>query len=129
MKAHPIIDYPYRWVPMLVVALVLVVAQVMIMSVYTGADYVPAVIDGIATIGWLMALGYLAWFVVGVVSIFQTEVITLVAGILIWIAGSFMFYDIVTRIAGMPYITFASTILFVCCLAFRPGSPFFFGIA
>ncbi|KAB5059303.1 LytTR family transcriptional regulator, partial [Bacteroides thetaiotaomicron] len=28
MKAHPIIDYPYRWVPMLVVALVLVVAQV-----------------------------------------------------------------------------------------------------
>jgi len=56
MKAHPIIDYPYRWVPMLVVALVLVVAQVMIMSVYTGADYVPAVIDGIATIGWLMAL-------------------------------------------------------------------------
>ena len=99
MKAHPIIDYPYRWVPMLVVALVLVVAQVMIMSVYTGADYVPAVIDGIATIGWLMALGYLAWFVVGVVSIFQTEVITLVAGILIWIAG-------------MPYITFASTIPF-----------------
>ena len=112
MKAHPIIDYPYRWVPMLVVALVLVVAQVMIMSVYTGADYVPAVIDGIATIGWLMALGYLAWFVVGVVSIFQTEVITLVAGILIWIAGSFMVYDIVTRIAGIPYITFASTIPF-----------------
>ena len=112
MKAHPIIDYPYRWVPMLVVALVLVVAQVMIMSVYTGADYVPAVIDGIATIGWLMALGYLAWFVVGVVSIFQTEVITLVAGILIWIAGNFMVYDIVTRIAGMPYITFASTIPF-----------------
>ena len=83
MKTHPIIDYPYRWVPVLVVALVLVLAQVMIMSVYTGADYVPAVIDGIATIGWLMALGYLVWFVVGVVSIFQTEVITLVAGILI----------------------------------------------
>ena len=99
MKTHPIIDYPYRWVPVLVVALVLVLAQVMIMSVYTGADYVPAVIDGIATIGWLMALGYLVWFVVGVVSIFQTEVITLVAGILIWIAG-------------IPYITFASTIPF-----------------
>ena len=55
MKTHPIIDYPYRWVPMLVVALVLVAAQVAIMSVYTGADYVPAVIDGIAAIGWLMA--------------------------------------------------------------------------
>ena len=57
MKTHPIIDYPYRWVPMLVAALVLVAAQVAIMSVYTGADYVPAFIDGIATIGWLMALG------------------------------------------------------------------------
>ena len=32
MKTHPIIDYPYRWVPVLVVALVLVLAQVMIMS-------------------------------------------------------------------------------------------------
>ena len=112
MKTHPIIDYPYRWVPMLVVALVLVAAQVAIMSVYTGADYVPAVIDGIAAIGWLMALGYLAWFVVGVVSIFQTEVIILVTGILIWIAGSFMVNDIMTRIAGIPYIAFASTIPF-----------------
>ena len=72
MKTHPIIDYPYRWVPVLVVALVLVLAQVMIMSVYTGADYVPAVIDGIATIGWLMALGNFVCIVVGVVSIFQT---------------------------------------------------------
>ena len=93
MKTHPIIDYPYRWVPVLVVALVLVLAQVMIMSVYTGADYVPAVIDGIATIGWLMALGYLVWFVVGVVSIFQTEVITLVAGILIWIGLGYCYKD------------------------------------
>ena len=112
MKTHPIIDYPYRWVPMLVAALVLVAAQVAIMSVYTGADYVPAFIDGIATIGWLMALGYLAWFVVGVVSIFQTEVIILVTGILIWIAGSFMVNDIMTRIVGIPYIAFASTIPF-----------------
>ena len=110
MKTHPIIDYPYRWVPMLVVALVLVAAQVAIMSVYTGADYVPAVIDGIATIGWLMALGYLAWFVVGVVSIFQTEVIILVTGILIWIAGSFMVNDIMTRIVGIPYIAFSSVV-------------------
>ena len=112
MKAHPIIDYPYRWIPILALGLILVIIQVVMMSGYAGADYVPAVVDGIVTIGWWMALGYLAWFVVGVVSIFRTEVITLVAGILIWIAGSFMFYDIVTRIAGMPYITFASTIPF-----------------
>ena len=130
MKTHPIIDYPYRWVPVLVVALVLVVAQVMIMSVYTGADYVPAVIDGIATIGWLMALGYLVWFVVGVVSIFQTEVITLVAGILIWIAG---------QLYGLRYCNKDSryTLYHFCIyhpFSFvvwhsEPGLPLFFGIS
>lgn len=75
-----------------------------------------------------MALGYLVWFVVGVVSIFQTEVITLVAGILIWIAGSFMVYDIVTRIAGIPYITFASTIPFRLLFGSDLGCHSSFGI-
>lgn len=27
MRAHPIIDYPYRWFPMLVLALVLAIIQ------------------------------------------------------------------------------------------------------
>lgn len=112
MKTHPIIDYPYCWVPVLVVGVILVFAQVMMLSIYTDVDYLPAVIDSITTIGWLMALGYLAWFVIGVVSIFQTEVITFVSGLLIWIAGSFMVNDILTRIVGLPYVAFASTIPF-----------------
>ena len=60
----------------------------------------------------LAALAYLAWFVVGQVSILQTNVITVVSGILLWIAGSFMVCDIMVRIAGIPYISFASTIPF-----------------
>lgn len=83
MKAHPIIDYPFRWIPVLVVAVILVIIQVVLLHGYTGADYLTAVIDGITTIGWLMALGYLAWFVVGTVSIFQTNMIMSVAGILL----------------------------------------------
>lgn len=112
MRAHPIIDYPYRWFPMLVLALVLAIIQATLLWGYTGTDWLPAIIDGITTIGWLAALAYLAWFVVGQVSILQTNVITVVSGILLWIAGSFMVCDIMVRIAGIPYISFASTIPF-----------------
>ena len=80
MRAHPIIDYPYRWSPMLVLALVLSIIQATLSWGYTGADWLPAIIDGITTIGWLAALAYLAWFVVGQVSILQTNVITLDCG-------------------------------------------------
>ena len=75
MKAHPIIDYPFRWIPMLVLALVLVTCQVALVCGYTGTGYIPALVDGIATIAWLAAIAYLAWFVVGLVSLFQTDVI------------------------------------------------------
>ena len=112
MRTHPIIDYPYRWFPMLVLALVLAIIQATLLWGYTGTDWLPAIIDGITTIGWLAALAYLAWFVVGQVSILQTNVITVVSGILLWIAGSFMVCDIMVRIAGIPYISFASTIPF-----------------
>ena len=112
MIAHPIIDHTYRWIPMLLLALVLVIAQVVLLRGYTGADYLPIIIDGVATIGWLMAVFYLAWFVVGYVSIFQTEVITVVAGTLVWLGGSFMIYDLMTRIVGISYISFVSTIPF-----------------
>lgn len=87
MRAHPIIDYPYRWFPMLVLALVLAIIQATLLWGYTGTDWLPAIIDGITTIGWLAALAYLAWFVVGQVSILQTNVITVVSGILLWIGG------------------------------------------
>ena len=53
MKPHPIIDYPFRWIPMLVLALILVATQVALVCGYTGNDYLPALVDGVATIGWL----------------------------------------------------------------------------
>lgn len=112
MKAHPIIDYPFRWIPMLVAALVLVVIQVALVCGYTGTGYLPALVDGIATIGWLAVIAYLAWYVVGLVSLFQTDVIMIVAGNLLWLAGSFMVCDIMVRIVGLSYIPFAPTVPF-----------------
>ena len=98
MKAHPIIESPFRWIPMLVLALILVVFQVALVCGYTGNDYLPALVDGIVTIGWLAAIAYLAWFVVGLVSLFQTDVIMIIVGSLLWLAGSFMVCDIMVRI-------------------------------
>ena len=98
MKAHPIIESPFRWIPMLVLALILVAFQVALVCGYTGNDYLPALVDGIVTIGWLAAIAYLAWFVVG--------------GSLLWLAGSFMVCDIMVRIVGVSYVPFAQTIPF-----------------
>lgn len=112
MRAHPIIDYPYRWLPVLVLALVLAIIQAALSWGYAGASWLPALVDGVTTIGWLAALAYLAWFVVGYVSMYQTNVITIVVGVLLWIAGSFMVCDIMVKIVGIPYISFASTIPF-----------------
>lgn len=112
MKAHLIIDYPYRWIPILLLLLVLVAAQVALVCLYTGADYLPALVDGIATMGWLAALAYLAWYVVGLVSLLQTDIIMIVVGSLLWLAGCFMVCDSMVRIAGISYIPFTQTIPF-----------------
>lgn len=110
MKAHPIMDYPYRWIPMLGATIILIIIQVVLICGYTGADYIPATVDGIATIGWLAAIAYLSWFVVGFVSLWQTDIIMVVVGNLLWLAGSYMICDIMVKIAGVEYIPFAQTI-------------------
>ena len=112
MEAHPIIDHPYRRLQALVLALALALIQAALLRGYAGADWLPALIDGVATVGWLAALAYLAWFVVGYVSLLQTNVITVAAGILLWLAGSFMVCDIMVRIGGIPYLPFAPTVPF-----------------
>ena len=121
MRAHPIIDYPYRWFPMLVLALVLAIIQATLLWGYTGTDWLPAIIDGITTIGWLAALAYLAWFVVGQVSILQTNVITLVSGILLWIAGSFMVCDIMVELQEYLISLLPLPYLSGFCSAYRHG--------
>lgn len=109
MNAHPIIDYPYRWVLLLLLALVLVVSQVVLLCGYTEAGFIPAVVDGVATIGWLAIL---VWFMVSFIPLFETDVIIVVVAALLWLGGSFMACDIMVRIIGVSYIPFAPTIPF-----------------
>ena len=94
------------------VLVIQVATQVALVCGYTGNDYLPALVDGVATIGWLAAIAYLAWFVVGLVSLFQTDIIMIIVGSLLWLAGSFMICDIMVRIVGISYIPFAQTIPF-----------------
>lgn len=108
MEAHPITDYLYRWVPALAVALLLAVVQTVLMRCYTGADWLPSMVDGTATISWFMALAYLAWFIVGTVSMYRTNVIV--------------------AIAGIAYIPFAPPFLSASCSVFLPGQLSFCGI-
>lgn len=112
MKAHPIVDSPQRWFPTLVTAFLLIAAQVVLLRCYAEAPWTPAVIDGVATVGWFLALAYLAWFVVGIVSPPRVGALTVILGILLWLAGSFMVCDIMVKIIGIPYIPFAPTLPF-----------------
>lgn len=112
MKAHPIVDSPQRWFPTLATAFLLTAVQVVLLRCYAEAPWMPAVIDGVATVGWFLALSYLAWFVVGIVSPPRAGVLTVIVGILFWIAGSFMVCDIMMKIIGISYIPFAPTIPF-----------------
>jgi len=105
-------DSPFRWIPLPALALLLAAVQAGIVCGYTGSDVFPALVDCVATVGWLAAIAYLAWFVVGLVSLFQTDVILIAAGILLWLAGSFMGCDIMDRLAGVAYIPFAPTVPF-----------------
>lgn len=112
MTTHPITDYNYRFILTIIAASLLAAGQTALMRCYAGTDWLPTLIDATATAGWLTALAYLAWFIVGSISMLRTNIITLVTGILFWLAGSFMICDIMARIAGLSYIPFASTLPF-----------------
>ena len=78
---------------------------------YTGTDWLPAIIDGITTIGWLAALAYLAWFVVGQVPVLQDKChYACIRNIALSIAGTLHGHATLwSELAGIPYISFAST--------------------
>lgn len=112
METHPITDYPYRRIQVLTVASLLVMTQTVMLWWYTGTSWLSAVIDGVFTVGWFMALAYLAWFVVNTISIPKTNLVMSIVGILLWLAGDFMVCDIMVKLGGISYTSFASTIPF-----------------
>lgn len=112
MTTHPITDYTYRLILTIIAASLLAAGQAAILRCYAATDWLPTLIDATTTAVWFAALAYLAWFIVGSISIQRTNIIVTIAGILFWLAGSFMVCDMMVRIAGLPYISFVSTIPF-----------------
>ena len=112
MKPHPIIDYPFRWIPMLVLALILVATRWFSLWIYR--KRLSSCSGRWSGNNWLAGSHSLfsTWFVVGLVSLFQTDIIMIIVGSLLWLAGSFMICDIMVRIVGISYIPFAQTIPF-----------------
>lgn len=97
---------------LLILASVLVIVQVVLICGYTDAAYLPAVVDGLGTVGWLAIGAYLIWFVIDFIPLLQTKIFVVIAGTLLWLAGSWMICDIMVRIVGVSYISFAPTIPF-----------------
>ena len=85
MDIHPIQESSRRWMTALILAVVAAGIQTTLLWGYAGADMLPAAIDGILSVGLLCLLAYLAWYVIGLVSILQTDL--LIAALALLLAG------------------------------------------
>lgn len=106
MKAHPVMDSPKRWITAVGLALILAGIQAALLWGYAGAGIFPALADGIVSIGVLAALACLAWFVVGFVSLLQTDVMIGVSAMLLWLCGCFVFRELMIFESHLPEDTF-----------------------
>lgn len=112
MKAHPITDHPYRWIPLLGALPLAVVLQTLLVRNYLHTEWLPALIDGITTIGWFAILAYLIWFIVGFVTLAHTDLIAGFSAIILWLSGSFIVHDILNHSLQLHYPPFALTLPF-----------------
>lgn len=105
-------DSPKRWITAVGLALVLAGIQAALLWGYAGAGILPALADGIVSIGALAALACFAWFVVGFVSLPQTDVMIGVSAMLLWLCGCFVSRELMMQITSISYIPFSITIPF-----------------
>ena len=79
---------------------------------YAGADTLPAAIDGILSVGLLCLLAYLAWYVIGLVSILQSDLLIAALALLFWLAGGFAVQYVLEQNMGQVYAPFGETLPF-----------------
>ena len=65
MEAHPIIDSPRRWTITLLLAFLAAGVQAVLLITYADAGSLPALADGMVSVGIFCVLAYLSWFVTG----------------------------------------------------------------
>lgn len=112
MNVHPIIESPRRWVPAVGIALVAIAVQVGLLMRYAEAAWLPALADGVCAVALFGALAYLSWFVVGYVSLIQTDVVTAVLVLLFWLAGGFAVQQMLEQGLHTVYAPYLVTLPF-----------------
>lgn len=112
MSIHPIIALPRLWIAALLLALLAACVQVALLMGYAGASLLPAIADGVLAVGLFAVLAYLSWFVIGLVSLVQTDLVVSVLAILFWLAGGFAVQQAVEQVMETAYAPFSVTFPF-----------------
>lgn len=121
MDIHPIQESSRRWMTALILAVVAAGIQTTLLWGYAGADTLPAAIDGILSVGLLCLLAYLAWYVIGLVSILQTDLLIAALALLFWLAGGLPCNMCWNRIWDKYMLLLVRRFLSVYCLEHWPG--------
>lgn len=112
MEAHPFTETAWRKTAVAGCLLATALAHAWLLVHYASAGWTAAVADALVSAGWLAVLAWLAWFVSGVVSVPVTQWLTGLAGLLLWLSGSWVTCDLVMRLLGEPGIRFMPTLPF-----------------
>lgn len=108
MDINPIQESPHRWMVAAGLAGVAVGIHTALLCAYAGAEWGPALADGVISVGLLCGLAYLAWYVVGFVSLLQTDLMVGALALAFWLAGGF----VAQYAIGRSYKPFAETLPF-----------------
>lgn len=112
MDINPIQITPRRWMVALSLAVIAVGIQTGLLWGYAGAEWLPALIDGLLSVGLLCSLAWLSWYIVGFVSMFQTDLVVSLLAFAFWLAGSFVVQYAVEQSTGERYMPFIESLPF-----------------
>lgn len=112
MDINPIQEFPRRRATAAGLALAAVAIHAVLLWSYAGAAWGPALADGVMAVGLLCTLAYLAWYVVGFVSLWQTDLMVGALALALWLAGGFVVQYAMGQAAGAYYKPFVETLPF-----------------
>lgn len=112
MSVHPIIESPRQWIPTLLLLVVAAIVQVALLMGYGGATLLPAIVDGVLAVALFGVLAYFSWFVIGFVSLVQTNLVVVALALLFWLAGGFVVQRLLEETLNTTYAPFSVTLPF-----------------
>lgn len=112
METHPIQETPRRWITALMLALLAVGIHTTLLMIYAGAEWLPALTDGLSAVVLFTVLAYLSWYVTGFVSMLQTDIVVSVLALLFWLAGGFAVQEWIGILEESTYAPFIVTFPF-----------------